>query len=71
MLGGLDTLNEFNKVSSKPTDIEVIYYIFWEKGIGLTDFNKLPIPYILGIIKTQNYVKKLEEESIKKSNRKK
>ena len=56
-------------VSSKPTDLEAIYYLFWEKGIDYNQFNELPIPYILSIIKTYKYIKDQEEKEIKKSKR--
>lgn len=71
MLDGLNTLNEFNDKDSTPTNMEFVHFMFWEKGIGYTEFCELPIPYIISIIKTHNYVKKKEEEANKKASRKK
>ena len=55
--------------SYKPTELETIYYLFWEKGISLEEFERLPIPYILGVIKTFSYIKNLEQKEIKKARR--
>lgn len=65
MLRGLDSLNEFNK-SNEPSFMEFVYYLFWDKGISLKEFNELPIPYIIGIISTHKHVKKEEEKAYKK-----
>jgi len=59
-----------SKSSGKPSNMDVIYYLFWEKGIDYNRFKDLPIPYILKIIKTNNWVKKEEENAYKKANRK-
>lgn len=56
--------------TSKPSNIEFIYYLFWEKGIDYKRFNELPIPYILSIIKSHNWVKKEEEKAYSKAKRK-
>ncbi len=92
------SLNQFKAKEETPSDLEFIYYLFWEKGISLSDivgrviihsfsFNLpfikkefkfewkskeegLPIPYIFGILKVNNYVKKKEEEEYKKAQRK-
>jgi hypothetical protein len=50
----------------KPSDYEFILYLFFDKGIGLEEFNRLPIPYILSVIKTHNYVKEKEAEAYKR-----
>ena len=57
--------------TSKPTNLEFIYYFFWEKGIDYNAFNQLPIPYILGILNAVRYVKEEEEKQMKKSQKKK
>lgn len=69
---GFDFLDDFvdESLSSKPTSFETALYIFWDKGIGYNDFKKLPIPYIISIIKTHNYVKKEEEKAYKKAQKK-
>ncbi len=56
--------------SFKPSDSEMIQYLFWEKGIAYDRFKDLPIPYILKIIKTHGWVKKEEEKAHKKANKK-
>jgi hypothetical protein len=66
MLLGLNSLKELAK-RTIPSDVEFIHYIFWEKGIDLDRFNRLPIPYILEILKVFNYVKKEEEKVLKKN----
>jgi len=56
--------------SRKPSNIDMIYYLFWEKGIDYNKFKDLPIPYIFRIIHTHNWVKQEEEKAYKKANRK-
>lgn len=68
MLSGLDELEVFNE--HKPSSIELVYYLFWEKGISYNEFKELPIPYIMSILKTHNHVKKEEEKELKKAKRK-
>lgn len=67
----LDKLGELVSHKHKPTNMEAIYFLFWEKGISLEEFNKLPLPYIFGILKVSNYKNKEEEKAYKKANRKK
>ena len=67
---GLDSLNELVDTSDKPTDLEMIYYLFWEKGIDLNSFNKLPLPYIFSILKVHSYIKEKEKEDTDKIKRK-
>lgn len=67
-LSELDSI--FEDKSEVPSDIEFIYYIFFDKGITLKEFNELPIPYILKILKVHHYVKKEEEKAYKKARRK-
>ena len=63
---GLDELNEFNR-GSKPTWEEEVWYAFWEKGISYEEFERLPIPYILSILKVNNhYAKEMEKRSKRK-----
>ena len=71
MLPGLEQLDSEFTTSNTPDFIESVYYLFWDKGVGLNDFNTLPIPYIMGILKVHTYAKEKEEEEIKKQNRKK
>jgi len=64
----LDELTGQN--SNKPSNIDMIYYLFWEKGIDYNRFKDLPIPYIFKIIATHNWVKTEEEKAYKKANKK-
>ncbi len=57
----------FNKSELKPSDMEFIYHTFWEKGIDYNAFNKLPIPYIMGILRTKKYIVDLKEKEMKKA----
>ena len=71
-LEALDELAQYTrKGSSKPDSLSFIYYLFWEKGIDLTRFNDLPIPYILDILSTHAYIKEQEEKASKKTQQKK
>ena len=63
-------LDDFVDKSEKPTNMESVLYLFWEKGIDYNQFKQLPIPYILSVLKTHNWVKKEEEKAYKKANRK-
>ena len=70
-MNGLDVLDSFvEKDSSNPNNMEMVYYLFWEKGIDFNRFNKLPLPYIFKILKTHSWVKKEEEKAHKKANKK-
>lgn len=66
----LDSLNHFNKDRYKPDFMDTMYYLFWEKGISSNEFDELPIPYIMRIMKVHNYVKEQEEKEMKKSRKK-
>jgi len=68
---GLEVLDKITgKDKLKPSNIEFIYYIFWEKGIDYHAFNKLPIPYIMTILKSNNWIKAEEEKAHKKAMKK-
>ena len=67
----LDSLNQFKDRSNEPTNLEFIYYLFWEKGIDLNSINQLPLPYIFSVLKAHNFVKNEEIKAHKKANRKK
>lgn len=53
----------------KPTDMEFLMYFFLEKGIGYHEFIKLPIPYILSMLKTRAWHADQEEKQMKKAKR--
>lgn len=64
MLAGLDSLNELaTRKKLKPTWLQNVYYLFFDKGISLTEFNELPLPYIFEIINTHNYIKEQEKKA--------
>jgi hypothetical protein len=69
-MGMLDGLNDFVDRSDQPSNMEMIYYLFWEKGIDYNRFKDLPIPYIFKILKAHNWVKQEEEKAYKKNSRK-
>ena len=58
----------FKDVEEVPSNLELLYYMFFDKGIGLKEFNTYPIPYILGIMRTNKYIKDKEKESLKSKN---
>jgi hypothetical protein len=60
-----------SKKNNKPSNLEMVYYLFWDKGISLTEFNELPLPYIFGILKTFTYIKEEEKKEMDKAKRKK
>lgn len=64
----LDKLTTEHK--TKPGEVNLIWYLFWDKGISYNDFAELPIPYILSIIQTHQYVQKQQEKEFKKSQKK-
>lgn len=71
-LSALDELEQYTrKGMNAPGPIDFLYYLFWDKGIDYTRFSELPIPYILGILSTHQYIKKLEAENAKKMNKSK
>ena len=55
----------------KPDNFESVLYLFWEKGIDFNQFCDLPIPYIIAMLNTFDYVKKEEEKAHKKAMKKK
>lgn len=68
MLPGLNELEQFN--DKKPSPVDVVLYLFWDKGISYNEFKDLPIPYIMSILQTHNYVKEEEDKAMKKAKRK-
>jgi hypothetical protein len=65
-------LNSLNNLVSKkhkftPTNLDFIFYTFWEKGIDYNQFNELPIPYILRMIYSEKYISDKQEEEMKKT----
>ena len=56
--------------SNKPSNLDMIHYLFWEKGIDFNNFNELPLPYIISILKTHSYIKEEEKKEMDKAKRK-
>jgi len=56
----------FPEKNSKPNDLEMIYYLFWDKGISQAEFNQLDIPYIFSMLKCFKYVKDKEQQELKR-----
>jgi len=70
MAGFGEELFEELTAQHKPSNVDMIHYLFWEKGIDYNKFKDLPIPYIFKIVKTHNWVKREEEKAHKKANKK-
>lgn len=66
----LSSLDQFKEKKFEPSNLDFIYYIFWEKGISLKEFNELPMPYIFSIVNTDIYMKEQEAKQHEKSNKK-
>ena len=70
MLDGIDSILSLAPKEHKPTSLQTIYYIFWERGFSLKDLDELPLPYIFEILQTFNWVKEQEQKEMDKSKRK-
>lgn len=58
-------------VTNKAPNAETyVKYLFWDRGIDLNQFNKLPIPYILEMVQVYTYIKEQEIREAKKAQRK-
>lgn len=66
----LDTLDRFKAKAFKPNHAQLVRYLFWDKGIGYDEFNKMPLPYIFEILQTYTYMKTEEEKAYKKAKKK-
>lgn len=65
----LEDFDNFTRSSTKPKGLDIIYYLFWDKGIDLVALNKLPLPYIFNIVKTFKYIKEEEIKEAKKASK--
>lgn len=65
----LEELDDFLEGAFKPDGLDYIYYVFWEKGITLEEFNRLPIPYIMRMVQMYSFVKEKELEAAKNAGR--
>jgi len=66
MIPSLNSLDRFKDTSGIPTNVEFVYFLFFEHGISLKEFQELPMPYIQSILKVQLYQNKKEKEAMKK-----
>lgn len=57
----LDLLVSDKYKKSEPTEVDFIKHLFFEKGIGYFEFNKLPLPYIFNIIDTYTHINKKDK----------
>lgn len=58
----------FKENIEQPNNTELAHFLFFEKGIGLEEFNELPIPYIIEMTKVNNYFRTKEKEQQEKQN---
>jgi len=70
-LKGLNSLNEIVSNPDLPTDFEMVVYLFWDKGISLEEFVRLPIPYIISVLKSLKHVRTEEKRAMEKAQRRK
>lgn len=71
-IGGL--FKEFESPRLKkeePSELDFIFHYFFTKGVDFNAFCQLPIPYILSVLRTESYLRELEEVERKKAERKK
>jgi hypothetical protein len=50
-----------------PSNPMFIRYLFLTWGIGYTEFNQYPLPYIFDMLETHKHIKDKEEKELKKS----
>ena len=63
-------LNQVSLKNDIPSDLSFIYYILvTECSISLKDMQDIPIPYLLSLIDTHQYLKKEEEKAHKKASK--
>ena len=71
-----DTSDFLSSVSKKdefkPSDLEMVYYLLAKEfGVTLDRVDKLPIPYLMGLIGSFNYIKSEEDKAHKRATKKK
>lgn len=67
----LEGLNEFvTDKQNEPEPYEWVWYLFFSHGISYSEFQKLPMPYIMSIVRTHKRKSELEEAEMKKARRK-
>lgn len=60
VLEGLD--DYVDSEDHEPSPAELTWWFFADKGISYLEFQDLPIPYIISVIRTQDYVQEKREE---------
>jgi hypothetical protein len=61
----LEELEEFTQ-GFAPDPLQKVQYLFFERGISLSEFNELPIPYIMDMIRTHIFVEEKKAKANKK-----
>lgn len=56
----------FKEEVEKPNHTELAHFLFFDKGIGLECFNEYPIPYIIEMMKVNNYIRTKEKEAMER-----
>ena len=65
---GTDVLDlASGKSSKKPTLLESTMFFFLERGVGYEEFIRLPLPYVMSMIKTHNYIESEKSKAAKKA----
>lgn len=66
LLNGLDDIallvNDDEKF--KPTNLDIIYYLFFKHGVTVKDMDKLPIPYIMRMVQMYLWEAELQKEKV-------
>jgi len=70
----LDLQGFLNDVSTGdedgPSNLSFLYHLFAsEFSMTLKDIHELPMPYLMNLVETQQYLKKEEEKAYKKANK--
>jgi hypothetical protein len=66
LIASIDSVGDLATNTEKPNQEDLVYYLFFDKGISYSDFESAPLPYIFSIIRTHNYKCKEEEKQSKK-----
>lgn len=60
----LEGLDGFVEGEDTPSDIELLWHHFFERGVSLREFEELPIPYIFSMLRAAEYRRKQREDNI-------
>lgn len=56
---------EFSNTDNLSSE-EMLFYLFWDKGIGYDKVVSYPLPYLFGILRAHDKVMKEQEKAMKK-----